>query len=233
VEARGGVGGGGRGRAQGGAGGGGWRGGEGRRRLLWRIAGARDELAGLRAEIVELRELAVKQDDATIERRSGGAPMTEDQYDTRSRRADEILSGPKFATLKDALEYIAFGDNPRPMREPMVPPRPATPATPLPATLFPTGPGGSLEEIDDADETGFAPGSGDPGFAVQIGAYLVPGNADRVADELRAEGYDPAIVPSGRWTFVRIGTYSGLTEAREAARDYRAREGREAIAVKF
>jgi cell division protein FtsN len=54
-------------------------------------------------------------------------------------------------------------------------------------------------------------------LAVQVGAFLERANADRLAAQLKEEGYSPQIVQNGHapklWNFVRVGPYHDWDEA--------------------
>ena len=58
-------------------------------------------------------------------------------------------------------------------------------------------------------------------LAVQVGAFLERANADKLAAQLKEEGYSPQIVQDGhapkQWNFVRVGPYHDWDEAAEIA----------------
>jgi cell division protein FtsN len=58
-------------------------------------------------------------------------------------------------------------------------------------------------------------------LAVQVGAFLEKSNAEKLAEELKAEGYAPQIIVGGhaprQWNIVRIGPYRDWDEASEIA----------------
>ena len=58
-------------------------------------------------------------------------------------------------------------------------------------------------------------------LAVQVGAFLERANADKLAAQLKEEGYSPQIVQDGQapkqWNFVRVGPYRDWDEAAEIA----------------
>jgi DedD protein len=58
-------------------------------------------------------------------------------------------------------------------------------------------------------------------LAVQVGAFLERANADKLAAQLKEEGYSPQIVQNGhapkQWNFVRVGPYQDWDEAAEIA----------------
>lgn len=58
-------------------------------------------------------------------------------------------------------------------------------------------------------------------LAVEVGAFLERANADKLAAQLKEEGYSPQIVQGGhapkQWNFVRVGPYHDWDEAAEIA----------------
>lgn len=70
-------------------------------------------------------------------------------------------------------------------------------------------------------------------YAVQVGAYLEEGEAQRVARELENKGYTPKVVSgldaeARTWYAVRIGSYTNAREAGTAASNFAKQEGRRA-----
>jgi cell division protein FtsN len=107
-------------------------------------------------------------------------------------------------------------------------PAAATAAASSPAPASPAAP-----EPDAKAATAAAPASPAPEpparvppysgvqLAVQVGAFLEKSNAERLAEELKAEGYAPQIIVGGhaprQWNIVRIGPYRDWDEASEIA----------------
>jgi DedD protein len=58
-------------------------------------------------------------------------------------------------------------------------------------------------------------------LAVQVGAFIERADADKLAAQLKEEGYSPQIVQAGQapkqWNFVRVGPYHDWDEAAEVA----------------
>jgi len=74
------------------------------------------------------------------------------------------------------------------------------------------------------------------GYAVQVGAFRVKGNADALASTLRQRGYDPLVVRartrSGQWLeHVHLSVHAGERVALEAAESFSARERLPAVVV--
>ncbi|MHA2315109.1 MAG: AAA family ATPase [Candidatus Hermodarchaeia archaeon] len=72
------------------------------------------------------------------------------------------------------------------------------------------------------------------GFSVQVGAFLVKENAEKLVGELVQKGYKPNTVEISDydkkgWYSVRIGEYTDLKEASRAASEYKKQEGQPAI----
>ena len=66
-------------------------------------------------------------------------------------------------------------------------------------------------------------------YAVQIGAFLDPNNALRLASEFKAKGYQPCLMIAAdrqgrRWTVVRMGSFSDVGKASTYARSISGRE---------
>ena len=75
--------------------------------------------------------------------------------------------------------------------------------------------------------------AGGPGrFSLQIGAFRDPVNSEKVIQDLVSRGYEPYVIEQrGRSVLrtVRVGRYSGRSEALRAASEFRRREGMEAV----
>jgi cell division protein FtsN len=75
--------------------------------------------------------------------------------------------------------------------------------------------------------------AGGPGrFSLQIGAFRDPENSEKVIQDLVSRGYEPYVIEQrGRSVLrtVRVGRYSGRSEALRAASEFRRREGMEAV----
>ncbi len=75
--------------------------------------------------------------------------------------------------------------------------------------------------------------AGGPGrFSLQIGAFRDPENSEKVIQDLQSRGYEPYVIEQrGRSVLrtVRVGRYSGRSEALRAASEFRRREGMEAV----
>jgi len=75
--------------------------------------------------------------------------------------------------------------------------------------------------------------AGGPGrFSLQIGAFRDPENSEKVLQDLQSRGYEPYVIEQrGRSLLrtVRVGRYSGRSEALRAASEFRRREGMEAV----
>ena len=75
--------------------------------------------------------------------------------------------------------------------------------------------------------------AGGPGrFSLQIGAFRDPENSEKVIQDLVSRGYEPYVIEQrGRSLLrtVRVGRYSGRSEALRAASEFRRREGLEAV----
>ena len=58
-------------------------------------------------------------------------------------------------------------------------------------------------------------------LAIQVGSFLDKGNAEKLAERLKEEGYAPQIVVGGhapkQWNIVRVGPYRDWDEASEIA----------------
>jgi cell division septation protein DedD len=58
-------------------------------------------------------------------------------------------------------------------------------------------------------------------LAVQVGAFLDKGNAQKLVDRLKEEGYEPQIILAGHaprsWNIVRVGPYQDWDQASEIA----------------
>ena len=82
-------------------------------------------------------------------------------------------------------------------------------------------------------ETKIAMPDGGPGrFSLQIGAFRDPENSEKVIQDLVSRGYEPYVIEQrGRSVLrtVRVGRYSGRSEALRAASEFRRREGMEAV----
>jgi tetratricopeptide (TPR) repeat protein len=68
-------------------------------------------------------------------------------------------------------------------------------------------------------------------FSVQAGAFSDPAGARKRADELKARGYDPAIVPDGGLHCVRVGRFATWREAKAEADALSAATGVETAIV--
>lgn len=73
-------------------------------------------------------------------------------------------------------------------------------------------------------------------YAVQVGVFGVEENAERLAERLRHQGYDPLVTAlrnrSGQWLQrVHLSVYGSEASAREAARSFTEREGIPAVVV--
>ena len=76
------------------------------------------------------------------------------------------------------------------------------------------------------------PASGPGRFSLQIGAFRDPENSEKVIQDLVSRGYEPYVIEQrGRSVLrtVRVGRYSGRSEALRAASEFRRREGMEAV----
>jgi cell division septation protein DedD len=75
--------------------------------------------------------------------------------------------------------------------------------------------------------------AGGPGrFSLQIGAFREAKNSEKVIQDLQSRGYEPYVIEQrGRSILrtVRVGRYSGRSEALRAASEFRRREGMEAV----
>jgi cell division septation protein DedD len=75
--------------------------------------------------------------------------------------------------------------------------------------------------------------AGGPGrFSLQIGAFREAKNSEKVILDLQSRGYEPYVIEQrGRSLLrtVRVGRYSGRSEALRAASEFRRREGMEAV----
>jgi cell division protein FtsN len=112
---------------------------------------------------------------------------------------------------------------------PAAPPSPAAAmaATPAPAPTPAASPG--LPEPPAAEPAAAATSAAAPSspqvsasvpnlqLAVQVGAFLERADAEKLAAELKEEGYSPQIVQNGhapnQWNFVRVGPYQDWDEA--------------------
>jgi len=106
-------------------------------------------------------------------------------------------------------------------------------AAPAPAPA-PTVAQASIQTITRAPEPRMAPeAAGGPGrFSLQIGAFRDPVNSEKVIQDLVSRGYEPYVIEQrGRFVLrtVRVGRYSGRSEALRAASEFRRREGMEAV----
>jgi hypothetical protein len=91
-----------------------------------------------------------------------------------------------------------------------------------------------VSEADDTEVSNAAPRtSGAQGYSVQVGAYLDERDARRLVGELESKGYTP-IVFSGTdaearvWYAVRIGAYTNVKDASQAANSFTRQERRKA-----
>jgi cell division protein FtsN len=81
-------------------------------------------------------------------------------------------------------------------------------------------------------EPGAMPAGGRGRFSLQIGAFRDPENSEKVIQDLVSRGYEPYVIEQrGRSVLrtVRVGRYSGRSEALRAASEFRRREGMEAV----
>jgi len=92
---------------------------------------------------------------------------------------------------------------------------------------------GSME-VQAPEPEAAAPLSG--GFAVQVGAYLEPGNASHDAAGLQARGWQARVLErvdarGRRWHIVVLGASASRAEAGRTAARFRQQEGRKALLV--
>jgi cell division protein FtsN len=109
--------------------------------------------------------------------------------------------------------------------------KPETPAPPQPAALPvqaaippaaepPKPVAAAAPPAGDSPAVRSTPGS-DVQLAVQVGAFLDKANAEKLAERLKEEGYQPQIVLAGHaprsWSIVRVGPYHDWDQASEIA----------------
>jgi cell division protein FtsN len=81
-------------------------------------------------------------------------------------------------------------------------------------------------------ETRATPAGGPGRYSLQIGAFRDPENSEKVIQDLVSRGYEPYVIEQrGRSLLrtVRVGRYSGRSEALRAASEFRRREGMQAV----
>jgi cell division protein FtsN len=94
------------------------------------------------------------------------------------------------------------------------------PATPPPAPAPATAPAGATPASAPAAAAA-APSVPAVQLAIQVGAFLDKGNADKLVERLKEAGYTPQIVLGGHaprvWNFVCVGPYHDWGEASQIA----------------
>jgi cell division protein FtsN len=105
---------------------------------------------------------------------------------------------------------------------------------PVPApTPAPTVAQASVQAITRTEPRATPVPVGGPGrYSLQIGAFRDPENSEKVIQDLVSRGYEPYVIEQrGRSVLrtVRVGRYSGRSEALRAASEFRRREGMEAV----
>jgi DedD protein len=102
-------------------------------------------------------------------------------------------------------------------------PTPTPAASPDPPAAEPaaTATSAAAPQSTQAAASGTVPAVPNLQLAVQVGAFLERANAEKLAAELKEEGYSPQIVQNGnaskQWNLVRVGPYQDWDEAAEIA----------------
>ena len=89
-----------------------------------------------------------------------------------------------------------------------------------------------VQAMTRTPETRATPAGGPGRFSLQIGAFRDPENSEKVIQDLVSRGYEPYVIEQrGRSLLrtVRVGRYSGRSEALRAASEFRRREGMQAV----
>ena len=116
------------------------------------------------------------------------------------------------------------------------PPAPGTPAPPrpeaqaptsapaVPAAPLPPPPAAPVEgpTPPPAPAAGLLVAPGEPGFAVQVGAFEQPAEAKTVAERLQEQGRPAFTVRFAEFTRVRVGPYARLEDAVAASAELAA-----------
>jgi cell division protein FtsN len=140
---------------------------------------------------------------------------------------------------------------PEPESVPAAPQKSAPEAAPIPepelraSAAPPVEPGDFLSESAPApapaptvaqamtrSEPRATPAGGPGRYSLQIGAFREAKNSEQVIQDLVSRGYEPYVIEQrGRSVLrtVRVGRYSGRSEALRAASEFRRREGMEAV----
>jgi cell division septation protein DedD len=96
-----------------------------------------------------------------------------------------------------------------------------TPAASAPAGAAAKGPSDATSAPAAAELATRVPPYSGVQLAVQVGSFLEKSNAEKLAEELKAEGYAPQIIVGGhapkQWNIVRVGPYRDWDEASEIA----------------
>lgn len=121
---------------------------------------------------------------------------------------------PQQSAPAEPASPAAVAATPAPAPTPAASPAPPEPPAAEPAA---TATSAAAPQSSQVAESGTAAAVPNLLLAVQVGAFLERANADKLAAQLKEEGYSPQIVQNGhapkQWNFVRVGPYQDWDEA--------------------
>jgi DedD protein len=139
----------------------------------------------------------------------------------RAPKASAVMQPPAFtqaAAATPSTRAAAVAATPAPAPTPAASPGPPEPLAAEPAA---TATSAAAPQSPQMAASGTVPAVPNLQLAVQVGAFLERANADKLAAQLKEEGYSPQIVQDGhapkQWNFVRVGPYHDWDEAAEIA----------------